>query len=1094
MTIDWTYLAPDGTFSRWAEIFASAIEVAHSESPQAWNLSYNPDGEDRLALNIGQLRALRLVAGKLLAEVFFDPEKLSEPERERLNRVAISIKPYQSKSEILLLEAPQADVLLHWDVLKPAFLEATRKTVRAQPRTKHAQHHSAEAVRSLAEAVGRDLPEPDYSELDSRGAKKAGPEFSERTFELLRFLHEKPIKETWNAHKPELKQHVQAPLQALLVGSQQHVPPAIAETLEKRKGLFARILKNDHGQGGAWDYYWGAMFPKGRKRTNSPQLYAWVNRNQVETGFMMADKSEGKRERLLRNLVTHRELAQDHFRSGLGSKLAFGWEVGRRDESGNSPPTFENWLESPHPNVCRIYSKEEVIGRTMEDLAEEAGAVYAHLFPMVLLATLDDPADAIRQYLDGKMTPDVLTAQAAAESATDEPRRYWKISAGRGGVEWNDFRQGGYAAVGWAELGDLANVTREEFEDLTEAGVKEHGWSRNALEQTWKFSNIRPGDVIVANAGTRKVLGIGTVTDEYHFVEDQAPCHRIPVSWQQNTERTVNQGGWRRTLIRLSKEDFDALMNQGDEDVAETDSSDAVSFADILSGLASKGLFFPDELVANFLLSLQAKRFVILTGISGTGKTKLALEVARHFAPDGVMEPAAVPSADGALVTVKPYMQKYSRLVVPSEVATLALASKRENKQRWLRVELPDGQQHDYSAYTKGGSNLLIVLFSGEGRPWVQGLELGTPLHIDWIEDSTGDSGLLRIGEAEQRIVAPPPHYRIVAVRPDWIDSTGLLGYFNPLTSEYTATPFLQLLIDAKAEQDAAVSQGRVAQPFFAILDEMNLARVEHYFSDFLSALESEEPLELHQSQSVEEGETGAGLAVPRKLKVPPNVFFVGTVNVDETTFMFSPKVLDRAFTIEFNDVLLGPYGQSLDEDAEDDGDDGSSGPLDLELMQGLRFRGNADSGHWSDFCELDGGSFRDALIRLNDLLALENRHFGYRVANEIARYVLLAQQETGNAPGAVEAAFDLAVLQKVLPKLHGTQQELDDLLEELFGFAAGEVSARLDDWTVDEGVLAITGASPDPPTSVPWLPRTAFKLWRMRRRLRQQGFTSFIE
>ncbi len=135
---------------------------------------------------------------------------------------------------------------------------------------------------------------------------------------------------------------------------------------------------------------------------------------------------------------------------------------------------------------------------------------------------------------------------------------------------------------------------------------------------------------------------------------------------------------------------------------------------------------------------------------------------------------------------------------------------------------------------------------------------------------------------------------------------------------------------------------GRDPRPFLAILDEMNLARVEHYFSDVLSAMESGEAVELHENAAVEEGETDDGVAVPRSLVLPPNLFLVGTVNIDETTYAFSPKVLDRAFTIEFNDVALSTYGQvskNVDSDAPQAR---SERGLTLGQFEGsLRFRSN---------------------------------------------------------------------------------------------------------------------------------------------------------
>ena len=159
-------------------------------------------------------------------------------------------------------------------------------------------------------------------------------------------------------------------------------------------------------------------------------------------------------------------------------------------------------------------------------------------------------------------------------------------------------------------------------------------------------------------------------------------------------------------------------------------------------------------------------------------------------------------------------------------------------------------------------------------------------------------------------------------------------------------------------------------------------------------------------------------------------------------------------------------------------------------------------------------------LLALHAILEEEHRHFGYRVANEIARFVNLAREQSANADESAKAAFDLALLQKVLPKFHGTQQELESLLGRLFNFAVhgrertrGDVAVELDEWTVENGRLTPNGKAtsrtgvpagtsqrdadgsagetegPDPE-----FPRTAAKIWRMLRRLRQRGFTAFIE
>lgn len=131
-------------------------------------------------------------------------------------------------------------------------------------------------------------------------------------------------------------------------------------------------------------------------------------------------------------------------------------------------------------------------------------------------------------------------------------------------------------------------------------------------------------------------------------------------------------------------------------------------------------------------------------------------------------------------------------------------------------------------------------------------------------------------------------------MRSDWTDPRGLVGFFNPLTNSYARTAVVDLLLRAADDP---------GQPYIVVLDEMNLARVEYYFSDFLSALESGDPIEL-MSPGVEEELLALGHdEVPAQLEVPSNVSFVGTVNIDETTHAFSPKVLDRANVIEFSDV-----------------------------------------------------------------------------------------------------------------------------------------------------------------------------------------------
>lgn len=657
-------------------------------------------------------------------------------------------------------------------------------------------------------------------------------------------------------------------------------------------------------------------------------------------------------------------------------------------------------------------------------------------------ATIRGLAHQLRDAFAHRKAKDMVDIQSAIFIAGQKGgTRYWKISPKEGARLWDDWREGGYASIGWEKLGDVSELTRAQFDSKRRAIEQEDkGYTSRGAGQVWPFSRIREGDQIVANRGMSEVVGIGTVTGPYTFIPDTVHGHRLPVHWADLRPRKV-QKSWSKTLIPLSREEFQEIVNM----------TTSHSFKDLRIALRSKGLYFPAEAVSNYLLALQTKRFVVITGISGTGKTQLALEVARYFQPR-VQAARTVGIPDGAReVTVAPYMIKYNRIVLPSafmDILSLPSPDPETNKSA-IEVVYPQGRTR-LSLGRSGDRDVIMLLFKGEFRSWFgRSLTVGDKFYLAAEEPEDGPS-VIHIGIPQTVIEETAVgNYVVEAVRPDWTDHRGLLGYFNPLTGRYVSTPFLDLLLRAKEEEEKARDENRDPHPFFAVLDEMNLARVEHYFSDFLSALESGEPLRLHEEASVESGETEDAVPVPRSLKIPRNLFFTGTVNVDESTYMFSPKVLDRAFTLELNEVHLDGLS-SLD--SPGDG-------LRLDRFPGkLIFKDPPGSKHWE---HLDEESKR--IVReLNALLAEENRHFGYRVATEISRFVTLAAEQAGGAD-ARHAALDLALLQKVLPKLHGTQQELEDLLRKLLEFGSG-------------------------------LPRFTAKIERMRRRLERQGFTSFIE
>ena len=198
-------------------------------------------------------------------------------------------------------------------------------------------------------------------------------------------------------------------------------------------------------------------------------------------------------------------------------------------------------------------------------------------------------------------------------------------------------------------------------------------------------------------------------------------------------------------------------------------------------------------------------------------------------------------------------------------------------------------------------------------EPWVVD-DVYLPLRTKPLLLLTGLSGTARsrIAQALQDVLCDRETREFVSVRPDWTDSRSLLGYHNLLTDRFHATDVTRFLLRAASEwQD----RRETARPYLLVLDEMNLARVEHYFSDLLSVMESRrfaadgaltsEPIRLHGSSIPLLLAEDESVTVPPAVELAPNLYVIGTVNVDETTHPFSRKVLDRAMTIELFDVDL---------------------------------------------------------------------------------------------------------------------------------------------------------------------------------------------
>ena len=306
----------------------------------------------------------------------------------------------------------------------------------------------------------------------------------------------------------------------------------------------------------------------------------------------------------------------------------------------------------------------------------------------------------------------------------------------------------------------------------------------------------------------------------------------------------------------------------------------------------------------------------------------------------------------------------------------------------------------------------------------------------------------------------------VVSVGADWTNREPLLGYPNALRPGEYIKPengVLDLLIEANKPQNAS-------KPFFLILDEMNMSYVERYFADFLSAMESHEAIALwkecnNECESCE-------CEVPERIGLPDNLFIIGTINVDETTYMFSPKVLDRANVIEFK-ISIDEMTEFLDGIRQVD----CSSICSKAAEMGADF---VKLANCKDFDNVEATT--DTLKAFFTELKSVNAEFGYRSATEIFRFISQAHKNDDTAEKmSKEEVLDAAILQKLLPKLHGSRKKLEPALKGLWKLCFDpsiKDTMQIARENIDKAIYK----------------ESADKIFRMYESAYANGFTSFAE
>jgi len=262
--------------------------------------------------------------------------------------------------------------------------------------------------------------------------------FSEETFELLAQLDATPTAAFYQEHKEEFVAQVEGPFKRVLQDVAKRLPESIRERMETERRIFAKFLKNDFGQGGAWPWYWGAFYPKGGKRSQDAQLAMWMNFQYLECGFYIGDYGSEPRRRFEANVARHRGQLKEILDETLeGAGLLFG----RRDtftveEDGTVTQepriSLEDFLDHPenhYPDVSLVIPAQELLQMSEADLVERVAQTHALLFPLALLAMEDDPLPAIEEYLElpepddePPIQPLYPLAQCAAETGFSQEK------------------------------------------------------------------------------------------------------------------------------------------------------------------------------------------------------------------------------------------------------------------------------------------------------------------------------------------------------------------------------------------------------------------------------------------------------------------------------------------------------------------------------------------------------------------------------------------------------------------------------------------------------------------------------------------------
>ena len=422
--------------------------------------------------------------------------------------------------------------------------------------------------------------------------------------------------------------------------------------------------------------------------------------------------------------------------------------------------------------------------------------------------------------------------------------------------------------------------------------------------------------------------------------------------------------------------------------------------------------------VDNIAISLLAKPFVVLYGPSGTGKTRAALEL---------------------VLKINDQYFNYNWFNIEvNQHGRIESGNSTEFRDMVLRNE-------------RKGNNFLLSNTQDQTNitiEFCESIEFEDPTARNQFLTNTTNN--LRLAA---NIIEEANCYKLIPVGSNWTDTKSLIGYINPFGENgqtiYEITPFIELLLLANHPENSG-------NPFFAILDEMNLSHVEYYLSDVLSIMETAQYATQFILSNYELNIISQTLALNptpynmylldgiqnllnenKGLPYPTNLFIIGTINLDETTQMLSNKVLDRAHMIKINTQLPSHSLKNTTYSSEFNNEQFANKFTELISYKSSVNLNNEFENIYDSLIQKMSISSENSQNILNILdniyLELEkiDQQYGYRITQEVFVYLITGLRFYNNSYN-IKTLLNNVLIQKILVKLHGNKRILNSTLEGL--------------------------------------------------------------